>query len=77
MAAVTVAQLRRNTRGAYREHLYKLTVVTTADTLITGLKDIVSVSVSPNSGITGVAESAGTLTFTGTGATLFVSVVGK
>jgi hypothetical protein len=83
MAAVTQnSSPEINVNGSFREQYYNVTVVTTGDTLSVGINDVVSVSVSPNSGITGlsVARNASgpgsIITFTGTGANLLVAVTG-
>jgi hypothetical protein len=85
MAAVTVATgwPITNVAGKLRQVLYKLTVVTTGDTLtLNSLNHVVGVSVSPNSGITGLSATdrsgatAAYLTFTGTGASIFVTIWG-
>jgi len=85
MAAVTVATgwPITNVAGKLRQVLYRLTVVTTGDTLtLTALNHVVGVSCSPNSGITGLSatdrsgSTAAYLTFTGTGAAVYVTVWG-
>lgn len=86
MAAVTVATgwPRTNVSGSMRELLYKITVVTTGDTLtLKGVSTIKHVSYDPvNNGITAMAatdrsgSTAAYLTFTGTAANTFVRVLG-
>jgi len=76
MAAVTVLSKVRNVAGSRRLYSFKVTVVTTGDTLATGLKQIDSVSCNPQAGITVTSDAAGVITFTGTGANVEVLVSG-
>jgi len=67
MAAVTVSSKANNVKGSLRELMFKINIATSGDTLATGLKQVKAVSVN-DTAITKVAASAGTLTFTTTGA---------
>ena len=76
MAAVTVTRKRGMVFGNRRVITATLTVVTTGDTWVTGLKQVESVATSDSAGITKTTASAGTLTFTGTSTGVLVSVIG-
>ena len=76
MAAITVTRKRTHVYGNRRIMNFTITVVTTGDTLVTGLSVIETVTNNMNAGITAVTASGGTLTFTGTATGLLVHVEG-
>jgi len=80
MAAVTVNSVYDNVDGSIRERLFNVTVVTTGDTLVTGLKNILSIACN-DTAITksapGTGANTGTITFTGTAANALVRVAGN
>ena len=76
MAAVTVSRKRTIVKGNRREINATITVVTTGDTWVTGLKRVESVTTSDPAGITKATQSAGTVTFTGTTTDALVQATG-
>jgi hypothetical protein len=76
MAAVTVVRKRKMVYGNRQVLNYTATVVTTGDTLVTGLRRVEFVSSNTPAELTKITASGGTLTFTGTAASALVHVEG-
>lgn len=79
MAAVTVNSVVDNVDGSVRERFFNVTVVTTGDTLVTGLKTIYSATCN-DTALTklapGTGANTGTLTCSGTATNALIRVAG-